>query len=158
MLKLSDIIKSGGGNAKINRFVNRYILSKKEKKDIVEAIKEGGNNLQNESDIEYYATTDQQLFDLGEISMLIMWCVALIKYTTKYDNEPTNFYITGYGMMEQHSKNIKDMYGIAYCPMFDDNNGIVLTFKDFCSSLDISDEDFNKAFTKISKEEFYKWN
>ena len=49
MIKLSDIIKSGGGNAKINRFINRYVLSKKEKKDIVEAIKENndGENQNN---------------------------------------------------------------------------------------------------------------
>lgn len=44
MIKLSDIIKSGGGNAKINRFINRYVLSKKEKKDIINEIKEGGGS------------------------------------------------------------------------------------------------------------------
>ena len=55
MIKLSDIIKSGGGNAKINRFINRYVLSKQEKKDIVEAIKENGNNnSNNQSPYEYY--------------------------------------------------------------------------------------------------------
>lgn len=50
MIKLSDIIKSGGGNAKINRFINRYVLSKKEKKDIINGIKEGGSSENNDED------------------------------------------------------------------------------------------------------------
>ena len=38
MYKLKDIIKSGGGNAKINRFINKYILSRDEKKDVIKEI------------------------------------------------------------------------------------------------------------------------
>ena len=44
MIKLSDIIKSGGGNEKINRFINRYVLSKKEKKYIINEIKTKGSS------------------------------------------------------------------------------------------------------------------
>ena len=40
MIKLSDIIKSGGGNAKINQFINKYVINKKEKKNIIKEIKE----------------------------------------------------------------------------------------------------------------------
>lgn len=39
MYKLSDIISKGGNNDKINKFINRYVVSKKEKEDIIEAIK-----------------------------------------------------------------------------------------------------------------------
>ena len=40
MYKLKDIIASGGGNNKINKFINKYVLSKKEKKEIIKEIKE----------------------------------------------------------------------------------------------------------------------
>jgi len=44
MIKLSDIIKSRRGNPKIKRFINRYVLSKKEKKDIINEIKTKGSS------------------------------------------------------------------------------------------------------------------
>ena len=47
MYKLKDIITSGGSNAKINKSIDRYILSKKEKKDIIKNIKNIKNNSQN---------------------------------------------------------------------------------------------------------------
>lgn len=62
MIKLSDIIKSGG-NAKINRFINRYVLSKKEKKDIINEIKNNGSSSVNEN-IKYFKTVK----DTKEIS------------------------------------------------------------------------------------------
>lgn len=59
MYKLKDIIASGGSNVKINKIINRYILSKKEKKDVINVIKEGGNsggsdNSSVENEVLYY--------------------------------------------------------------------------------------------------------
>lgn len=64
MIKLSDIIKSGGGNAKINRFINRYVLSKKEKKDIINEIKEGGGSSSINENKKYF----KAIKDLKKVS------------------------------------------------------------------------------------------
>ena len=54
MIKLKEIIKSGGGNAKINRFINRYVLSKKEKNEIINEIKNiKGNGSSSGSSSKY---------------------------------------------------------------------------------------------------------
>lgn len=55
MIKLKEIIKSGGGNAKINRFINRYVLSKKEKKDIINEIKNIKSNSSSSGNFSKYA-------------------------------------------------------------------------------------------------------
>ena len=63
MIKLKEIIKSGGGNAKINRFINRYVLSKKEKNEIINEIKNIKGNGSSSSVSQYdeyyeYITVD----------------------------------------------------------------------------------------------------
>ena len=46
MFKLIDIIKGGGSNPKLNKFLNRYVISKKEKTNIIKEIKnsKGGSS------------------------------------------------------------------------------------------------------------------
>lgn len=53
MYKLKDIIASGGGNNKINKFINKYVLSKKEKKEIIKEIKENKGSNIGDSSIKY---------------------------------------------------------------------------------------------------------
>lgn len=87
MLKLSDIIKSGGGNAKINRFINRYVLSKKEKKDIVDEIKtissssgsgSGGSSGEGNKLIEYlYLKTSLSNLSVGMLTIYLENAIIL---------------------------------------------------------------------------------
>lgn len=46
MFKLIDIIKGGGSNPKLNKFLNRYVISKKEKTNLIKEIKnsKGGSS------------------------------------------------------------------------------------------------------------------
>lgn len=57
MYKLKDIISSGGTNPKINKAIDRYELSKDEKKDIINTIKNtqqgGGDTPSGERNVEY---------------------------------------------------------------------------------------------------------
>ena len=71
MIKLSDIIKSGGGNAKINRFINKYVLSKKEKKDVISAIKENsdGENQNNFGTDFLYVKNTSDIKDAAGINV-----------------------------------------------------------------------------------------
>lgn len=56
MYKLKDIIASSGSNAKINKSIDRYVLSKKEKKDIIKNIKDisQNNNSSTQDIFKYY--------------------------------------------------------------------------------------------------------
>lgn len=46
MFKLIDVIKGGGSNPKLNKFLNRYVISKKEKINLIKEIKnsKGGSS------------------------------------------------------------------------------------------------------------------
>lgn len=100
MIKLSDIIKSGGGNAKINRFINRYVLSKKEKKDIVEAVKESekGSSSNNSENIdikcfEYIRIAGADLiYDLNQdfINMIVQQKVPLPNVLCAYSGSESS--------------------------------------------------------------------
>lgn len=48
----------GGGNNKINKFINRYILSKKEKKDIINELKDNNSTNQSSSGLIKYWKVD----------------------------------------------------------------------------------------------------
>ena len=54
MDKLKDIIKSAGGNAKINRFINKYILSRDEKKDVIKEIQNSKGDNSSTTYNRYY--------------------------------------------------------------------------------------------------------
>lgn len=65
MYKLKDIIASSGSNAKINKSIDRYVLSKKEKKDIIKNIKDISQN--NNSSTAQHPFEERYYFDLSNI-------------------------------------------------------------------------------------------
>lgn len=79
MFKLIDIIKRGGSNPKLNKFLNRYVISKKEKTNLIKEIKnsKGGSS----SDGEYYKfITHNSLNDMKQMA-------CLFKYKNMIANE-----------------------------------------------------------------------
>lgn len=78
MFKLSDIIKSGGGNAKINRFINRYVLSKKEKKDIINGIKESEGS-SSEIKYKYYS------IPITDAGYIVGMCITVVPTLVRYN-------------------------------------------------------------------------
>lgn len=92
MYKLKDIIASSGSNAKINKSIDRYVLSKKEKKDIIKQIQNKGGS--SSSDIEYLQVNNlpidwvQHLLNVAiqingwnrvPDNNIVYWGVAIIK-------------------------------------------------------------------------------
>mgnify|MGYP006969206798 CR=1 FL=1 len=80
MYKLKDIISSGGTNPKINKAIDRYELSKDEKKDILNTIKntaQGGGDApggSGESAWRYFNISSNPSLaqSLSEVAMLIV--------------------------------------------------------------------------------------
>lgn len=80
MYKLKDIIKSGGGNAKINRFINKYILSKDEKKDVIKEIK---NSKGGSSDSLYFMTINKNMTeDIQNALGSVIFVVLTVSYAS----------------------------------------------------------------------------
>lgn len=82
MYKLKDIIKSGGANAKINRFINKYILSKDEKKDVIKEIK---NSKGGSSDSLYFivdTNTTQGTEEIGKAAEYFMVFASTMSYAS----------------------------------------------------------------------------
>ena len=132
MIKLSDIIKSGGGNAKINRFINRYVLSKKEKKDIIDGIKEGGGSSSN--DIVYYKSIVDELDNgYGRDLMDTLYSLSTIMHLGIYcDDWDYGNRLIGYNITfgEKHYNN-RIIYGITVTKSKVINNGNIFELKSF---------------------------
>lgn len=160
MIKLSDIIKSGGGNAKINRFINRYVLSKKEKKDIVEAIKEGGKSENVKKEYEYYRIINSFNEWSGMLSTMfhMTWIDTIIDTDTHQRiwgelGSP----ITGSTAIAKIRKGV-----YKNTASYDDRwVGTIInfsqmgtsTFKEIFNAIGYDDETFNQTFTALTPEE-----
>lgn len=141
MFKLIDIIKGGGSNPKLNKFLNRYVISKKEKTNLIKEIKnsKGGNS---SSDMEYYKVDGMPTSSV----------IAL--YKIKNSNG-----IKIQGVAEERSEYTK---AIAYAPI--SHNGVIYNnLKDvfIAMSEGVTEEEIEEMFsmfTPITKEEFYDLN
>lgn len=111
MYKLKDIITSGGSNTKINKSIDRYILSKKEKKDIIKNIKDNFQN-NNSSTLtkgkkilsEYY------YFNLGLITNNSKYndLFATVMNSFGFDLRTFNEYLEKYSIVETINYVYKD--------------------------------------------------
>lgn len=134
MIKLSDIIKSGGGNAKINRFINRYVLSKKEKKDIIDGIKEGGESSSKIDEDCYYILScygEEIRSDFqGNSNLLITIPQMVIRSNLSTEKViPTIIYNTYFGM------NFDQSIGAIVIPkMINGVDGILITINTLMST------------------------
>lgn len=166
MIKLSDIIKSGGGNAKINRFINRYVLSKKEKKDIVNEIKTKGsssdgslNNAVYYKAIKEYHTGDS----LFEMLMSFTQMLNINEYSHDFDS---GGYIVRYCMpISNKVRNNKRIFGLVVIPAKINMNGqemSINSFEELFSFPEFNDyggiqKDFYNNFELSTKEEIEKY-
>ncbi len=70
MFKLIDIIKGGGSNPKLNKFLNRYVISKKEKTNLIKEIKnsKGGSSSTNfPYKISYFKVNNAYWEDIAQL-------------------------------------------------------------------------------------------
>lgn len=156
MIKLSDIIKSGGGNAKINRFINRYVINKKEKKDIIKEIK---NSKGGSSDVIYVGLKKPFLDneDISDISLEMLY----LNLGSKYTNACYNYYAYLYGYENFYNKEYVIAIAVPVIPEFSnniENNSSFYTFsqlRDAFLSWGYTEEEFDENFYEISKEEFF---
>ena len=153
MIKLSDIIKSGG-NAKINRFINRYVLSKKEKKDIVDKIKNNkhsssGNVIKHVP--KYYIIKDGVSDDIRE-------AITAYGSTAKVERNGKYYITIIMGAVDNHSYNT---VGISFNPLYfkPDDEGDMLyidSLEDFYIQMSGSDAEILQCVERITEEEYYK--
>lgn len=150
MYKLKDIISSGGTNPKINKAIDRYELSKDEKKDIINTIKnaqQGGGDISSTSSLEYWNVNNSDKV-LGEIGMLF------IQMRYDYNGE---LYIAS--MIDYHKSKTGTVYAISIDRtmkiMMDSET--ITTVGEFLVSNGLSD--FSAlGWIKITEEEFYDTN
>ena len=154
MIKLSDIIKSGGGNAKINRFINKYVLSKKEKKDVIEAVKasggEGGSS-SKKGEYLYYKTTYENFNAAVQLLMITDFRIIDWIYDDNYNGE--KIYAEAFSQISDSPEAIKvrkDYFKIMFS--YDGRHGVTINFNDFLN--DYSFEELLLMLFDISKEEF----
>lgn len=150
MYKLKDIISSGGTNPKINKAIDRYELSKDEKKDIINTIKnaqQGGGDTSSTSSLEYWNVSNNNE-GLGEIGMLFI--------QMRYDYKGT---LCIASMIDYY----KDKMGAVYAISIDRSMkimmdpGTIITVDEFLASMGLSD--FSAlGWIKITEEEFYDTN
>ena len=170
MIKLKEIIKSGGGNAKINRFINRYVLSKKEKNEIINEIKNiKGNGSSSGSYIKYiprYFSVDWskcsegwlKIFESNNNQYFFLQPFATVKCV-----KDEMVIINAYGVS---SDNVLLVKAFSYIPCcfkgdFIIHNGI-FTFEQCIEAINIILSTQNmpiltlEGITEITEEEYYK--
>lgn len=151
MIKLSDIIKSGGGNAKINRFINRYVLSKKEKKDIVNEIKTKGSS-SGGSSIKYipkYYSIEKSFPD--GLKDFLSAFVSTIK-----EDYNGKMYISSVLSINDSSLTL---IGFSFNPIYVELFGVnryVDSIEDLCTFLEGDVDLILQNIKRITEEEYYK--
>lgn len=154
MIKLSDIIKSGGGNAKINRFINRYVLSKKEKKDIIETIKtnggEGGSS-SKKGEYLYYEIAANNVDAALQLLMITDFRFIDWLYDDNYNKEIIYAETVSQISYEPIVKVRKDYFKIIFSN--DGRHGVTINFNDFLNK-GYTFEELLLMLFNITKEEF----
>lgn len=75
MFKLIDIIKGGGSNPKLNKFLNRYVISKKEKTNLIKEIKNSkGGSSDSLYFIIYKNSSTSDIINSGHLSIITNAC------------------------------------------------------------------------------------
>lgn len=87
MFKLIDIIKGGGSNPKLNKFLNRYVISKKEKTNLIKLIK---NSKGGSSDSLYFIANIQDVS--GNYAPIVDY-IGVLASTVSFANSGTGGYI-----------------------------------------------------------------
>lgn len=92
MFKLIDIIKGGGSNPKLNKFLNRYVISKKEKTNLIKEIKnsKGGNSSTTYNRYYRFIKPIDDVISEG-LGLIINYTSAFFK--AEYDG-PYNYFIS----------------------------------------------------------------
>lgn len=75
MFKLIDIIKGGGSNPKLNKFLNRYVISKKEKTNLIKEIK---NSKGGSSDSFYFIIYSNNLSEIDILQSQALGVIASV--------------------------------------------------------------------------------
>ena len=149
MIKLKEIIKSGGGNTKINRFINRYVLSKKEKNEIINEIKNiKGNGSSSGSSIKYVPKYYSIKEDIPDEYREIVLFGSTVKYkcNNKLYINPTST-ITGDSLT---------LVGVSFNPIHTEiTNGYVDSIEELLIILGKS-ELVLSYIERITEKEYYK--
>lgn len=151
MYKLKDIISSGGTNPKINKAIDRYELSKDEKKDIINSIKnvqQGGEGNADGDVIKYIDPSKSQLA-AGLLESAIFIKLQLEEGVIIL---PMSFYVAN-----KDSYNVVGVLGasVDLDAEFVTTPGEQLTsVRKNLNSFGITDEQIN-SIPYITKEEFY---
>ena len=170
MIKLSDIIKSGGGNEKLNRFINRYVLSKKEKKDIINEIKTKGSSSGGSSkyapryfSIDWAKCSEEWLkvFDIANDTYIGMQPFASVKVS-----HGEIVIISSYGTFSDAVSAVK---AFSYIPCYAKNVGLPFNIPTDIFTFEQCIEVINSllpmmgqsiltldGITEITEEEYYK--
>lgn len=148
MYKLKDIISSGGTNPKINKAIDRYELSKDEKKDIINTIK---NTQQGDevSSLEYIRQEDLSESSIA-INHLMRQGAQFIK--VKFNNQIA---ISPAGLLFGVPADRLELIalGIDFNAKVIATN-VFMTFKENLISQGVTQEELD-AIPRITKEEFY---
>lgn len=155
MYKLKDVIASGGKNPKINKALDRYELSKEEKKDIVNEVKNisgsggstssGGSNIEYLDGAEIQSGLDSQSL-MSTYILMLAYRVKILKdgvYGILGAQTPGNFNGTVIGIEIDFNSYISLNSSLG-----------LLTVKDFLILIGVQQQQLD-AIPRITKEEFY---
>lgn len=152
MYKLKDIIASGGKNPKINKAIDRYELSNKEKKDIIDEVKNiscsgGGTSSGDDCENMYISYNKDNAEDFGAFMFASLYG-ALWKGVPNNGGEKViaNFYI-----VEQLGGIVAEAAMIPISEKTLSADGTIMTYKDMIADM----ESKGVSFNRITKEEFY---
>ena len=161
MYKLKDIIKSGRGNAKINRFINRYILSRDEKKDVIQEIKNSKGDNSSTTYNRYYRLIkplDDSVVNAIQLLMKKNSNILKVEYNGNYkyaiasvfsedisgnpDIKAFQFTPVLMGYIYGDSRLCKDINDFIYLYGLTNNNSSLLPILDYIEEI-TADEFFN---------------